>query len=121
MYFLPSVKISFLVFYLVAECRLPVHKQRSVLILSEKQTCQLSLSYSCPFVRTLICLIINQANQNPRNASPQPSRDSGDSLLTLLQELMIFLSVNKQLTEHQHHGMSEGNQHGHKTKVCDKS
>ena len=69
----------------------------------------------------LICPFINQANQNPRNALSQPSRDSGDSLLTLLQGLVIFLSVNKQLTEHQHHGMSVGNQHGHKTKVCDKS
>ena len=55
-------------------------------------------------MRTLICLIINQANQNPRNASPQPSRDSGDSLLTLLQKLMIFLSVNKQLTERDVYG-----------------
>ena len=73
-----------------------------------------------PLVRTLICLIINQANQNPRNASSQPIRDSKDRLLTLLQELVIFLSVNKQLTEHQHHGMSVGNHHTHKTKVCEK-
>ena len=72
-------------------------------------------------MRTLICLIINQANQNPRNVSSQSIRDSGDSLLTLLQELVIFLSFNKQLTEYQHHGMSLGNQDSHKTKVCDKS
>ena len=72
-------------------------------------------------MRTVICLIINQANQNPRNAPSQPSRDSRNSLLTLLQELVIFLSVNKQLTEHQRHGMSLGNQHSHKTKVYEKS
>ena len=50
MYFFPSVKRSFLVFWLVPECWLLVHKQRCFLILSGKQTCQLSLSYSCPFV-----------------------------------------------------------------------
>ena len=32
-----------------------------------------------------------------------------------------LFSVNKQLTEHQHHGMAVGNQHSHKTKVCDKA
>ena len=93
MYFLPSVKRLFLVFWLVAECRLPVHKQRCLLILSGKQMCLLSLSYSCPFVCSPIRAY---AHQN------HPSR------IMILQAVYLrscggwwsFFSVNKQLTEH---------------------
>ena len=121
MYFLPSVKRSFLVFWLFAECRLPVHKQRCVLILLGKQTCELSLSYSCPFVcppiRAHAHLSVYPSSQS---RSSQRSQES-DRLLTVLRGLSIFFSVNKQLTEHQNHGMTVGNQHSHKTKVFDKS
>ena len=122
MCFLPSVKRSFLMFWLVAECPLPVHKQRCVLILYRKQTCQLSLSLSCPFVCPSICAHAHlSVYQSSQSESSQPSHDSRDYLLTVLRGLVIFFSVNKQLTEHQHHGMAVGNQHSHKTKVCDKS
>ena len=122
MYLLPSVKRPFLVCWLVAECRFPVHKQRCVLILLGKQTCQFSLSYSCPFVcppiRAHAHLSVYPLS---RSESSQPSQDFRDRLLTVLRGLVIFFSVSKQLTEHQHHRMVVANQQSHKTKVCDKS
>ena len=99
-----------------------MYKQRCLLILSGKQTCLFSLSYSCPFVRSPIRAYAHlSVYQSSQSESSQPSHDSRDYLLTVLRGLVIFFSVNKQLTEHQHHGMAVGNQHSHKTKVCDKS
>ena len=66
-------------------------------------------------LQLLICLSAHSCARSSVSLSIEPMR------ITPVEGLVIFFSVNKQLTEHQHHGMVVGNQHSHNTKVCDKS
>ena len=87
-------------------------RDKNVLIFSKLQLLICLSAHSC--ARSSVRLSIEPE-------STQSSQDSRHRLLTVLRGLVIFFSVNKQLTEHQHHGMVVGNQHSHNTKVCDKS